>query len=211
MYFVYLLAVMTWHKIFKFEQLDEMEEEEEEYEQKTGWRVIFIPLDFILAKLFPPKQYFILTFIFSVGAIAVLCWVLVESAIGVSHILGIPEVVIALVVLAVGTSIPDMISSIIVAKQGRGGMAVSNAVGSNIFDIFIGLGLPWFVISYYRNSNVEVESGDLMYSIALLFASVLLIFGILIINKWKMNKPLGYFLVGVYLVYVLYEIINAIL
>ena len=122
MYGGYLLAVIYWRKIFKFESSDEIEEEEEE-EEKTGWRAIFIPLDFVLEKIFPPKKYFMLTFAFSILFIAVLCWVLVESAIGVSHILGIPEVIIALVVLAAGTSIPDMISSVIVAKQGRGGMA----------------------------------------------------------------------------------------
>lgn len=211
LYFIYLVAVMSWGKIFKFEQVDFIEEEEDEGKPKTGWQVIFIPLDYILEKLFPPKQYFMLTFLFSIGAIAVLCWVLVDSAIGISHILGIPEVVIALVVLAAGTSIPDMISSVIVARQGRGGMAVSNAVGSNIFDIFIGLGLPWFVMSYLRDSSIIVENDGLIHSIALLFGSVSLIFCILIFNKWRMTKPVGYFLISVYILYVVYEIITTIL
>ena len=201
----YILAVIYWRKIFKFESSEELEEEEEE-DEKSGWRSIFIPLDFILEKLFPPKKYFMMTFSLSILFIAVLCWVLVESAIGVSHILGIPEVVIALVVLAAGTSIPDMISSIIVAKQGRGGMAMSNAIGSNIFDIFIGLGLPWFLISYMRNTDVEVENLGLNESIGLLFASVILIFGILIFNKWQLKKPVGYVLVGAYVAYVIYQI-----
>lgn len=205
----YILAVIYWRKIFKFESSEELEEEEEE-DKKSGWRSIFIPLDFILEKLFPPKKYFMMTFSLSILFIAVLCWVLVESAIGVSHILGIPEVVIALVVLAAGTSIPDMISSIIVAKQGRGGMAMSNAIGSNIFDIFIGLGLPWFLISYMRNTDVEVENLGLNESIVLLFASVILILGILIFNKWQLKKPVGYVLVGAYVAYVIYQIYLAI-
>ncbi|MDH5367283.1 MAG: calcium/sodium antiporter [Cyclobacteriaceae bacterium] len=201
----YLLAVVYWRKIFKFDPGEDFEEEEDD-EEKKGWRVIFIPLDFILKKLFPPNKYYVTIFFFSIIFIAVLCWVLVESAIGVSHILGIPEVVIALVVLAAGTSIPDMISSIIVAKQGRGGMAMSNAIGSNIFDIFIGLGLPWFFISYMRNTDIEVENLGLNESIGFLFGSVILIFIILIFNKWKMKRPMGYFLVGSYVVYILYQI-----
>ena len=205
----YILAVIYWRKIFNYEIIDEFEEEEEEDEEKTGWKVIFIPLDFILEKIFPPKKHYFLTFIFSIGAIAILCWVLVESAIGLSHILGIPEVIIALVVLAAGTSIPDMISSVIVARQGRGGMAMSNAIGSNIFDIFIGLGLPWFFIIYARNTNVHVENTGLTESIILLFGSVLLIFAVLIFNKWKLTKPVGYLLVGSYVVYVLYQLVLA--
>ncbi|MDH5475566.1 MAG: calcium/sodium antiporter [Cyclobacteriaceae bacterium] len=209
LYGSYLLAVVYWRRIFKFDPGEDFEEEEEE-EEKTGWRAIFIPLDFILEKLFPPKKYYMMTFTFSIIFIAVLCWVLVESAIGVSHILGIPEVVIALVVLAAGTSIPDMISSIIVAKQGRGGMAMSNAIGSNIFDIFIGLGLPWFFMSYMKNADIEVENFGLNESIGLLFGSVVLIFIILIFNKWQMKKPVGYLLVGSYGVYILYQIFIAV-
>jgi len=44
-----------------------------------------------------------------------------------------------------GTSIPDALSSIVVAKNGEGDMAVANAVGSNVFNIGLGLGLPWFI------------------------------------------------------------------
>ena len=49
--------------------------------------------------------------------------------------------------LAVGTSIPEVFSSLIVCKQGKGGMAVSNSIGSNTFDILLCLGLPWLVKS----------------------------------------------------------------
>lgn len=211
LYGVYLIAVVYWKKIFKFKPSDVMEEHEEEDEPKTGWKVIFIPLDYILAKLFPPKEYYVMTFAFSIGSIAVLCWVLVESAIGISDILGVPEVVIALVVLAAGTSIPDMISSVIVAKQGRGGMAVSNAVGSNIFDIFIGLGLPWLGMAIITGSVVVVDNSGLLHSIGLLFGSVILIFGVLVINRWQMTKPVGYFLVIIYVGYILYEVTAALL
>ena len=58
---------------------------------------------------------------------------------------GIPDVVMGLTFLAMGTSIPDALGSISVAKDGHGDMAVSNAVGSNVFDICMGLGLPWAI------------------------------------------------------------------
>lgn len=59
--------------------------------------------------------------------------------------LGIPDTVMGLTFVAAGVSIPDALSSIAVIKEGYGDMAVSNAVGSNVFDIFVCLGLPWFI------------------------------------------------------------------
>jgi sodium/potassium/calcium exchanger 2 len=56
---------------------------------------------------------------------------------------GIPQAVMGLTVLAAGTSVPDLMTSIIVARQGYGDMAVSSSIGSNIFDILIGLPIPW--------------------------------------------------------------------
>lgn len=49
-----------------------------------------------------------------------------------------------LTILAAGTSIPDLITSVIVARKGLGDMAVSSSVGSNIFDITVGYAGVWF-------------------------------------------------------------------
>lgn len=59
--------------------------------------------------------------------------------------LGIPDTVMGLTFVAAGVSIPDALSSIAVIKEGHGDMAVSNAVGSNVFDILVCLGLPWLI------------------------------------------------------------------
>lgn len=50
----------------------------------------------------------------------------------------IPPEVMGLTFLAAGTSIPDLITSVIVARKGYGDMAVSSSVGSNIFDVTVG-------------------------------------------------------------------------
>ena len=55
--------------------------------------------------------------------------------------------VLGLTVLAAGTSVPDLLASVIVARQGKGDMAVSSSIGSNIFDVLVGLPIPWFVYS----------------------------------------------------------------
>eukprot|EP00494_Astrolonche_serrata_P015881 UN16036 len=61
--------------------------------------------------------------------------------------IGIPVVVMGVTFVAAGTSVPDLLSSVIVARQGFGDMAVSSSIGSNIFDILVGLPIPWLLFS----------------------------------------------------------------
>jgi Ca2+/Na+ antiporter len=56
----------------------------------------------------------------------------------ISYLLLVSFQVLGLTIIAAGTSIPDLITSVIVAKKGFGDMAVSSSVGSNIFDITVG-------------------------------------------------------------------------
>jgi K+-dependent Na+/Ca+ exchanger-like protein len=60
-------------------------------------------------------------------------------------IAGVADDIMGLTVTAAGTSLPNLFASTIVAGQGLGNMAVSNAFGSNTFNIFIALALPWFI------------------------------------------------------------------
>lgn len=69
---------------------------------------------------------------------------------------GIPDTVMGLTFVAAGVSVPDALSSIAVMKEGYGDMAVSNAVGSNVFDILICLGLPWFIKTAIIKPGSEV-------------------------------------------------------
>ena len=56
----------------------------------------------------------------------------------ISMTMGIDDEIMGLTVLAAGTSIPDLITSVLVARKGYGDMAVSSSVGSNLFDVTIG-------------------------------------------------------------------------
>lgn len=164
--------------------------------------------DCVLGFLLPdvdmyPKQY-MRTFTLSILSIGAISWVLVELAVLLAHSLGVSEVIIALTILAAGTSIPDLLSSIIVAKQGRGGMAVSNAVGSNTFDILFGLGLPWLLYTLFTGSEVVVSTENLISSIFLLFATVIALLMLLAIQKFKIGKQSGYLLLLLYLLYLGY-------
>ena len=207
-YIIYVVSVMNWRKILKYEDdsQDELENNSDSF--SSSWMLIFKPFDILLSKFFLSERHYIFNFFISIIFIGGLSWVLVESAVMISNILHIPKAIIALTVLAIGTSIPDLISSIIVARQGRGGMAISNALGSNIFDILIGLGIPWMIILLLTDGPLVVGKENLFSSVILLFASVLVVLFILLVRKWKIGKYSGMFLIGVYLTYLIWAISN---
>merc|ERR1711988_1533098 len=101
----------------------------------------------------PQAKYFWGTFFISLLHITWLSFFMVEFMLKIGCLWGIPDVVMGLTFLAMGTSIPDALGSISVAEDGEGDMAVSNAVGSNVFDICMGLGLPWFI-------DLCIKAGD---------------------------------------------------
>ena len=104
----------------------------------------------------------------------------------------IPTVVMGLTFLAAGTSVPDLLTSVLVARDGKGDMAVSSSVGSNIFDVLVGLPLPWLLASAVNGGEpVDVVAGTLALSIIILFLMLVAVITTIAICKWKMTKGLG--------------------
>jgi len=202
-YVIYVIAVIYWKKVLPYPER-EYDIREPEVEGKKSIVGVF---DRLLTLIFPQKNRYYQVFFFSIVLIAGLSWALVELAVVISVALNIPESIIALTVLAVGTSIPDLFSSMIVAKQGRGEMAVSNAVGSNIFDILVGLGLPLLIFMLIHGGAIDAGGSNLTNSTIILFASVILLSLLLIFSKWKIGKAAGVILIGLYIFYVVVEII----
>ena len=206
-YLIYVIAVIYWKKILPYQEKKPEEIEEPVLKkEKSCYDKITQPLDIFIGYFFPKAKHYFLNFFISILFIALLSFGLVESAKEIALITGIPKVIIALVILAAGTSVSDLISSVIAAKKGYGGMAVSNAIGSNVFDILIGLGLPWFLIFIINGAEVQVQNDDLYSSIILLLASVLLVFFVFFFQKWKVGKKSGYFLIGFYCLYLMFLI-----
>ena len=67
------------------------------------------------------------------------------------NMLGISDELMGLTIGAWGASMPTLWSSLVVAKKGFGDMALSNAIGANVFSVLVGLGLPWFSYPLYLN------------------------------------------------------------
>jgi len=200
-YVVYVVAVIYWKKVLPYNDL-----EYDEPEAKINKKGIIGVFDRLISRIFPDEKHYYQVFLLSVLLIAGLSWALVELAVFVSAAMNIPESIIALTVLAVGTSVPDLFSSLIVARQGRGDMAVSNAIGSNIFDILVGLGLPLGIFILLYGGTVE-SGGDITRSAVILFGSVVLLLLLLIFSKWKLGKLSGGILIGIYILYIIQEIL----
>lgn len=107
-------------------------------------------------------------------------------------------------ILAIGTSVPDAVSSLLVARDGHGDMALSSSIGSNVFDVTFGLPVPWFIYTaLYRSGEVisieakgmSIQVGTLMFMV---FAVVISVhcFG------WKISRPLGIFYFALYFIFV---------
>ncbi|XP_043916962.1 sodium/potassium/calcium exchanger 2 [Protopterus annectens] len=148
------------------------------------------------------QKFFPVTFFGSITWIAVFSYLMVWWAHQVGETIGITEEIMGLTILAAGTSIPDLITSVIVARKGLGDMAVSSSVGSNIFDITVGLPLPWLLFSLANKmSPISVSSNGLFCAIVLLFLMLLFVILSIAFCKWKMNKVLGLFMFGLYFVF----------
>ncbi|MCB0035098.1 MAG: calcium/sodium antiporter [Anaerolineales bacterium] len=208
LYAVYLLILANWkafHNGATEDVIHTMEAELEAEHHKTGgfhtiMRGITAAIGFLMGD---PKENYIRAFNVSVLLIGLISWFLVEYAIVFSEAVNIPPVIVALTILAGGTSIPDMIASIVVARQGRGEMAIANAVGSNIFDILIGLGLPWIIAIIALGETVIVGTGDLWSSAIILLGTVVLLF-IFLTTKYTLSRLEGWILVSCYGAYVLW-------
>lgn len=158
----------------------------------------------------PPEKNYVWTFIVAIALIIALSYILVESTIVFAAGIGIPPVIVALTLLAAGTSAPDLIASIDVARDERGGMAVANAIGSNIFDIFIGLGFPWVLAILLSNmASIHVGADGLWMSIGILVGTTLVLY-VLLQSQRMLSRREGMVLLTLYLAYVLYTLLSGV-
>ncbi|XP_032378384.1 sodium/potassium/calcium exchanger 1 isoform X2 [Etheostoma spectabile] len=205
-------------------QEEEEKEEEEENEplslewpetrRKQATYLLLLPIVFPLWLTLPDvrnpasRRYFVISFIGSILWIGVFSYLMVWWAHQVGETIGISEEIMGLTILAAGTSIPDLITSVIVARKGLGDMAVSSSVGSNIFDITIGLPVPWLIYTSLHNGEpVTVSSNGLFCAIVLLFLMLLFVIISIAVCRWKMSRMLGFTMFVLYFVFLVLSVL----
>ena len=124
----------------------------------------------------------------------------VEGAKEIARFFGLSEAIIGLTIVAVGTSLPELVTSIIAAKKGESDIAVGNVIGSNIFNIFLILGVSSTILPM----NV---SSTYLYDIGMLVAVMLLTY-LPIAKTKKVSRGMGITMVLVYVAYTVYLIMR---
>jgi cation:H+ antiporter len=122
-------------------------------------------------------------------------WV-VDSAIYLATAWGMSEAVIGLTVVAVGTSLPELATSVVAATKGKADIAIGNVVGSNIFNIFWILGVTSLIapLPFSASSNIDI--------LATIVATVLLFVWMFVGKKHKLDRWQGVVFILLYAVYV---------
>jgi len=175
--------------------------------------ILVFPLFFVMHYSIPDvrndayKKWFGLSFFMSIAWIGAFSYVMVFAATTIGVVAGIPAVVMGLTFLAAGTSVPDLLTSVIVAKQGHGDMAVSSSIGSNIFDVLVGLPMPWLVYTIVRQTHVPVGADSLFTSILVLFLMLASVVSIIAASGWRMTRSLGFSMFGLYGLFVLQDLL----
>ncbi len=129
----------------------------------------------------------------------------VNGATKIAYSIGMSEKLVGLTIVAVGTSLPELVTSIVAALKGETEIAIGNVLGSNIFNILLILGL-------YSTINPIVVTGNLSIDLMFLLFSTIVIGFLIYLNKGndlkKLSRSEGTILVLLYVVYLSYIIIR---
>lgn len=129
------------------------------------------------------------------------CSIIVVSSLDLADVLGISKFLVALVVMSLGPVIPETSISIIAALKGQGNICMSNALGDNIFTIFIVLGIAGII------SPFHVSSSELILSVLPVLLITLLLFVLTGNHENKFTKKHGIVLLGAYVAILLTQAI----
>jgi cation:H+ antiporter len=129
---------------------------------------------------------------------------LVNGAVAMARALGVSELIIGLTIVAVGTSLPEMATSIIAGLRGARDIAVGNIIGSNIFNILAGMGLTAIIAP----NGVEVSQAALRFDIPVMIAAAIACLPIFYIGH-RISRWEGGLFFGYYIAYTAYLILTA--
>lgn len=124
----------------------------------------------------------------------------VNSASTIATNLGVSQNFIGLTIIAIGTSLPELVTSIVATRKGESGLALGNAIGSNIFNILFILGMSASITPLHILSESIIDS-------LLLLASGLLLY-IFARTKNKMTRPEGAVCILLYAAYTAYLLLR---
>jgi len=149
----------------------------------------------------------LMNLIFILAGLGLLVWGsrwLVDSAVFIAKALGVSELVIGLTIVAVGTSLPEVATSVIAALKKESDIAVGNAVGSNIFNLLGVLGLG----ALLAHDGISVAERVLRLDFLVMVFVALVSLPVFYIDN-RISRTEGMLLLGYYVLYVTYVVLQA--
>lgn len=138
-----------------------------------------------------------------IAMLAIAARYVVDGAEGIASGLGVPELIVGLTIVALGTSAPEIITTLIAALKGRRDLAVGNAVGSNIFNILLVLGSS----SALASGGIRISSDALKLDLPILLAAAVaclpMVFWDHRLDRWE-----GGVFVGYYVAYIIFLVLD---
>jgi len=193
-------------------EFDGKQDDDDEEEEGVVSAAVSAPMSVLFKVSIPDctepetKHLYIVTFLSSIMWIGILSYFMVSWASKLGCMLNIHPAIMGCTLLAAGTSVPDAIGSLLVAKQGQGDMAVSNAIGSNVFDILLGLGLPWMLNGLIYGVSLKVDAENLVPLSFILVGTLAGVYFSALCNGFTLSKPLGLFFFSLYFIFVAYNL-----
>lgn len=129
---------------------------------------------------------------------------LINGAVAIARLLGVSELIIGLTIIAVGTSLPEIATSLIASIRGERDIAVGNAIGSNIFNILFVIGLGSLIVPNGIKVSAAAMSFDIPVMIVVAVACLPIFFIGYNIARWE-----GFLFLGYYAAYTLYLFLQA--
>ena len=149
------------------------------------------------------QKNILITIVLGILGLIAIVWggdLVVDSASAIAIKLGMSENLVGLTIVAIGTSLPEFVTSVMATKKGELSIAIGNIIGSNIFNILLILG----VASVINPMSVSMLA---LYDIIFMICSVVLFILSTVKNK-AVNRKSGFILVLVYIAYLIMTIIR---
>jgi len=184
----FLLFCLLSYTLFLWKKKDIPDEEEIESERRGNW------------KDFPIFLVSLFGLIFSADFV-------VESSVAIAQSFGVSEWAIGATIVAAGTSLPEIATSIIATLRGRFGLSVGNVIGSDIFNVFGIIGVSAFIAPLALNSQNKIFGmPDNLFSVLLLVATIFMTL-IFMRTKWRIGRIEGGILLGVAMMRMIFELL----
>lgn len=126
----------------------------------------------------------------------------IDSATILAHQWGIPDAVISITLVAIGTSLPELITCIFAAVKGNAQLALGNVLGSNLFNIFMILGLSSFI------RPITITNIDIIDFTVLLISAILTFIVAFTFGKRRFDRIEGVIFLSIYVGYIGYLLIK---